>query len=80
MRALAVAAAPSAAARFSGESNKEPKPLTGEEEWMDFNDDDFWFLDEMFEGRLESPEFLPDHERRLLEREGLDGDDSAKKQ
>lgn len=45
---------------------------TGDEDWMDFDDGDFWFLDEMFEGRLETPEFLPDGERKLLEREGLD--------
>ena len=45
----------------------------GEDDWMDFSDDDFWFLDEMYEGRLETPEFLPDFERELLDREGLEG-------
>ena len=54
------------------------KTPTGDEDWMDFDDDDFWFLDEMFEGRLETPEFLPDGERKLLEREGLDGSHGPK--
>jgi hypothetical protein len=49
-----------------------------DEDWMNFDDDDFWFLDEMYEGRLESPEFLPESERKLLERESLPGNDGRK--
>jgi hypothetical protein len=74
VRALNAAGVAVTAQRFNRPLPPAQPPMSAAqgEDWMDFTDDDFWFLDEMFEGRLEDPEFIPSHERELLEREGLD--------
>ena len=72
--ATSIAALPvTSAGQMRMATSNAPPPANESEDWMDFADDDFWFIDEMHEGRLESPEFLPAEERELLDREGIDG-------
>jgi hypothetical protein len=41
----------------------------GGDDFSAMGDDEFWFLDEMMEGFMDSPDFLPREEQELLKRE-----------
>lgn len=54
-----------------------------QDQFTAFDDDDgfdeFWYLDEMVEGFMDRPDFIPREERAMLEREFVETKDAAKK-